>query len=165
MSFSSLISRNTWATKEKKIKKLPSHCQCFIWYKGKTKHTLSRNVNKMLQRGTNPTACCILLGTTTADRLSAYLSSTDNQSGSSTPTSVRSAALSTVSVTSNNERERPQQKITWGHGCSGCNGPDSKQLHRLDPCILIACKTQGELSGMSHEAFYQPEFRWAWEKK
>lgn len=60
---------------------------------------------------------------------------------SSTPTSARiGRALQYLSSPARSEK-KPQEKITWGHGCSGCNGPDSKQLHRLEPCILIARKT------------------------
>lgn len=70
----------------------------------------------------------------------------------------RGSALSSVCHLLSEWMTEASAGTTWGHGCSGCNEPDSKQLHRLQPYILIAHKTQGELPGMAHEVFYRPIF-------
>lgn len=166
MLFPSLISRNTWEKKQKKkkFKKSLATISVFSGTKAKQSTRYPGMWIKSSREGQNPTAYCIFLGRTSLQTSSVPTCPlrTINQAGP-LPPPWGSAALSTVSVISNNEWEEALAKITWGHKCSGCNGPDSKQLHRLDPYILTASKTQGELSRMSLEAFCQPEFDWAQE--
>lgn len=148
------ISRNTWETKGKN--KLKSLAIVSLWCGTKAKQsTCYPGMWMKCSRGRQNQLPVV--SSFPADWLSAFCPLWSINQAAPLPPLWGSAALLRVCHLPQWMREA-SARITWGHGCSGCNEPDSKQLHRLDQYILITRKTQGELPGTSHEAFYQPKF-------